>query len=270
MIPFIGILQGRLTASKGRGIQFFPVENWRNEFKIAKEIGFDCMELLVQKDSLKNNPLWFNKGAEEIQELSDIYKIKIISVHGFYEKQSSYRKKLIHLVKQTALIGAKTILIPFFNENILLKKNDKDIARKQLSFALPLCKNLGIKLGIETEMAAEELLDFINSFKHPNIGSYYDIGNMASMNADVVSEIRLLGKLIYGVHVKDRRANDGITVALGEGCANFKSAFNALKQVGYNGPLIIHAARNSKINEISLNKQYFYFTRQTLRRVWHE
>ena len=37
----IGIMQGRLTEPNGRGIQFFPFDNWRPEFEAAKEIGLD-------------------------------------------------------------------------------------------------------------------------------------------------------------------------------------------------------------------------------------
>ena len=33
-----GIMQGRLTSSEGRGIQFFPFENWQKEFFTAQEI----------------------------------------------------------------------------------------------------------------------------------------------------------------------------------------------------------------------------------------
>ena len=70
MIPKIGILQGRLTASNGRGIQFFPTENWENEFELAKKIGFECMELLVKKDSYDKNPLWSRGGVEKTKRLA--------------------------------------------------------------------------------------------------------------------------------------------------------------------------------------------------------
>ena len=31
-----GIMQGRLTEPRGRGIQFFPFENWEREFEDRK------------------------------------------------------------------------------------------------------------------------------------------------------------------------------------------------------------------------------------------
>lgn len=166
------------------------------------------------------------------------------------------------------MVNAKTILIPFFHENILKDEEDKDFVRKQISPVLSLCKELNIRLGIETEIKAEELLEFIKSFNNPQIGSYYDIGNMVSIGVDVTKEIKLLGKHIYSVHIKDRMANGGATIPLGNGCANFEGAFNTLKEIGYNEPLIIHGARKTDNDDIELNREYFNFTKQILEKIY--
>ena len=47
----IGIMQGRLTQPKGRGIQFFPFDNWIEEFKVAKEIGLKEIEFIFDYDN---------------------------------------------------------------------------------------------------------------------------------------------------------------------------------------------------------------------------
>lgn len=259
MIPKIGILQGRLTPSNGRGIQFFPFENWENEFELAKQIGFDCMELLNEFQN--NYPMYSQNGLQEIKKLAIASAIKIESVHGFYEKTESYVTKLKQLIRQSAFIGAKTILIPFFNENILKNKEDKDFARGQISKTLALCKKLNICLGVETEMEANKLLEFIKSFEHPCVGVYYDIGNMASMEVNIPREIKLFGEFIFGVHIKDRLANRGKTVPIGTGCADFKNTFIALKEIGYEKPFILQGARSDKTNDIELNKRYFNFVK---------
>lgn len=58
----IGIMQGRLTQPKGRGIQFFPFDNWIEEFKVAKEIGLKEIEFIFDYDNYKENPLWQDEG----------------------------------------------------------------------------------------------------------------------------------------------------------------------------------------------------------------
>ena len=45
--PKIGIMQGRLSAPKNDRIQFFPKNNWQNEFELCSEIGFSCIEWVV-------------------------------------------------------------------------------------------------------------------------------------------------------------------------------------------------------------------------------
>jgi hypothetical protein len=53
----IGIIQGRLTASGGR-LQAFPVGRWKEEFSVAKEVGFDLIELIVERPLGAPNPVW--------------------------------------------------------------------------------------------------------------------------------------------------------------------------------------------------------------------
>ncbi len=47
----IGIMQGRLTEPKGRGIQFFPFDNWSEEFAIVKEIGSNEIEYMFDYET---------------------------------------------------------------------------------------------------------------------------------------------------------------------------------------------------------------------------
>src|SRR3989344_665289 len=95
----IGILQGRLTPSSGRGIQFFPYENWESEFKIAREIGFDCIELLVKKNEFSKNPLSSLSGIKRINELKQKFKLETPSVHGFYSKDPDYLETLKKIIE---------------------------------------------------------------------------------------------------------------------------------------------------------------------------
>ncbi len=266
-LPKIGILQGRLTASKDGSIQFFPFDNWEKEFEIASMVGFDCIELLVKRDSYERNPLWSAFDVGRITRLSKKFNISIPSVHGFYIKSPEYTDLLIELIKQSAEVGAKKVLLSFFDERALLTKEDKDTALKYIGPALDFAKKHDIVLGVETEMAASELKDFIYSFNHPNIGVYYDIGNMVSMGVDVTREIEFLGDLICGVHVKDRKINGG-SVPIGSGDANFPDIFSALKKIGYSGPFIMQGARDTNVDDIDLNTEYLNSVRDWLEKTY--
>ena len=266
-IPPVGILQGRLTASNGRGIQFFPFEDWEKEFAEASKIGFSAIELLVKSDSYKENPLWTDAGVDRINELKAENNIKTLSVHGFYSKDESYPGVISKLIVNGGRVGAGTVLISFFKENILHDEGDKEFARKQLMGPLRVAAERGIVLGVEAEVVAEELGEFLDSFGSENIKSYYDIGNMVSMGVDVVEEVKFFGKRICGTHVKDRKLH-GESVPIGEGDTDFSAVFTALKEVGYGGAFIMQGARSEAIDDIELNRRYFEYVRELLKKTY--
>jgi len=251
----IGFLQGRLTKSTDGDIQFFPFDNWENEFKIASDLGFDCIELLVKSNSYKENPIWSDAGVGRILELSKKFNLSVPSVHGFYIKKPEYTDILIELIKRSSMVGAQAVLISFFEERALNNMEDKLTAVNLIKPALDIARELNVTLGIETEMPAEELKEFVDMFDSKNVGVYYDIGNMVSMGVDVVKEIELLKNYICGVHIKDRLVGKG-TVPIGEGDSDFPVIFLALKNINYKKPLIFQGARKEGVDDIELNKSY--------------
>ena len=84
-----------------------------------------------------------------------------------------------------------------------------------------------------------EMRDFIDKLNSPYIGSYFDVGNLANFG---VAEhwIAILGKRIARVHVKDYRNEAGGFagfVDLLAGDVNWPAVVEALKAIGYDGPL---------------------------------
>src|SRR3989344_8262366 len=119
MKPEIGVLQGRLTPSRGRGIQFFPEDNWEKEFGDARTIGLSAIELLVRPKGLREHPLMTPDGRARLSELVRSTGITIPSIHGYYVPEEQYASDLLDIVHATAEIGAKVILVSFFHEKKL-------------------------------------------------------------------------------------------------------------------------------------------------------
>ncbi|MEK7133851.1 MAG: sugar phosphate isomerase/epimerase [Patescibacteria group bacterium] len=267
-IPLIGVLQGRLTPPRGRGIQFFPDDNWEQEFQDAKNIGLSAIELLIRPKGLREHPLMTTAGRARLLELSSSTDIAIPSVHGYFQPEEQYATDLLDAVKATAEIGAKAVLVSFFHEKKLSPAPDSTWERAHvlLAPAATAAKGFGVQLGIEAELPAATLLEFISRALAPEaFGVYYDLGNQFACAFPVADEIRLLSDRIVGVHVKDRLPNtdpavESKTVPLGEGCADFGSAFAALKEVGYTRPLIIQGARGEDGDELERIKKYKEFT----------
>ena len=75
----IGIIQGRLTPSDGK-LQCFPYSKWREEFFIAKDVGFDCIELIIERKVGEPNPIWQKGGVKEIISASKESGIQVLSL----------------------------------------------------------------------------------------------------------------------------------------------------------------------------------------------
>ena len=61
-----GIIQGRLTKSPKGILQYFPKNKWKNEFKDAKKLGFNFIEIFADRTFNPLNPIWNDKGLNQI------------------------------------------------------------------------------------------------------------------------------------------------------------------------------------------------------------
>ncbi len=266
-IPPIGVLQGRLTPSRGRGIQFFPDDNWEREFEDAASIGLSSIELLIRPQGLRTHPLMSTEGRARLKELTVSTGVTVPSVHGYFQAEDQYPGDMLDAVRATAEIGARVMLISFFKEKKLSSTADDTWKRAHelLAPVAAAAKESGVQLGIEAELPAATLVQFISRALAPEaFGVYYDLGNQCAYGFPVAEEILQLNERIVGVHVKDRLPNndpavESKTVSLGQGCADFKGAFSALKEIGYSRPLIIQGARGEDGDELRRNKTYKEF-----------
>lgn len=275
--PLIGILQGRLTLPNGRGIQFFPEENWEQEFYSAHDIGLSCIEPLVRPTNLRSNPLMTAEGRARLKELSRETGVSIPSVHGYTPRGETYEQDLVDIVRATKEVGADVLLISFFNDGRLSSTPDEtwERAHRMIRAGAREAVAHGVRLGIEAELPAETILDFISRAETPEaFGVYYDLGNQFACGFPVIDELHLLGPLVVGVHIKDRLPNtdsshESASVPIGEGSADFPAAFKALRDIGYNRPLIFQGARGEDGKEKELYGRYLATVRAICDTVWN-
>jgi sugar phosphate isomerase/epimerase len=105
----------------------------------------------------------------------------------------------------------------------------------------------GIGLLLETgQEPANELLEFIQELQSPTVGINFDPANMILYGlGDPIAAIKMLGRWIRHVHVKDAIASElpgqewGTEVPFGTGQVGAKKFLNALRAIAYTGSLII-------------------------------
>lgn len=115
-----------------------------------------------------------------------------------------------------------------------------------LAQAASLASDAGITLAFETGQESADLLRLtLDDLKAPNLKVNFDPANMLLYDmGDPIRAVEILAPDIRSVHVKDARRPKspgawGEEVPLGEGEVDIRRFLQALKAVGYAGPLMI-------------------------------
>jgi hexulose-6-phosphate isomerase len=249
----LGIMQGRLSPPISDRIQAFPGDAWRDEFQRCRDLGLCCLEWIFEFSSMHQNPICSDSGISEILSLAKKYDVHVNSLIAdyFMEKRlfGNDKSEIEHsigmlkfLIEQCRKCGIPIIELPFVDSSAIKGKRDKQQIIENLREPLVMAKESDIKISFETSLPPVDFREFILAFRPFHVFVNYDMGNSASSGYDPDEEIRLLGKYIINVHIKDRVSGGG-TVPLGEGDTPFLKIFKLLFQLGYKGDFILQAAR---------------------------
>ena len=227
-------------------------------FRDAKESGYDGVEMwLVPKGGLTFDAT--EGELAEYRELAAAYGLKICSVAvtppggamtGTGEAQAEFLRWAVRGMEIAAALGAKTVLQTtdfqpevyyedaYRNGIASLRRLAPEVEKRGLRFALEFIWN-GF-LFSPLEMRA-----FLAAVDSPNIGFYFDPGNMAVFQKPE-HWARALGPFIKQVHLKDwkGRPRNGEWTPLLQGEIDFPAVMAELHRAGYTGPLVSEVARN--------------------------
>jgi len=246
-------MQGRLSPPLPDNPQCFPMTRWRVEFALARGLGFDSVEWLFDATSISSNPLLSASGRLEAQSLAEGAGVAIASVCADYfkgggllsadlETAERSRTLLKDVIRAAAGIGAGCVVLPMVEGASLKSADARARTRDALKDVLALSTSLGVRVGVETDIPAKDLLPWLESFDQNRPEVCYDLGNAASSGFPIEREIAMLARWVVEVHVKDRPLG-GPNVPLGTGAVNFKSSLAALKRSGYSGLLVFETVR---------------------------
>ena len=271
--PSIGIIQGRLTSSRGRGIQFFPFDEWEEEFKKTAEVGLNEIEFIFDLERYVENPLWSQEGITRIENQISKTKVIVKSVcadffmrfppnNRYFTENAYFWLLLKRLTQNVGQIGAKVVEVPLLADSSLNTAEKRTDFIDFLNLCLPMARNRGITIAIETDLPPKDLL-FLALVFNGEVRLVYDIGNSASLGYSPTEEIEMLGEHIISVHVKDRTLGGG-TVPLGTGAVDFDEVFSMLAKKKYQGSFILQATRGEDGKEIETVAEQITFLRKHL------
>lgn len=251
-----GIMQGRLTPSNGRGIQFFPFENWRKEFYLAEEMGLQEIEWIFDYEKYEENPIWSKAGLAELKKILSETKINVRSVcFDYFMRRPFYKYKerqteifeencemAYRVIDSLAEIKGQLLEVPMVDDSSLNTEEERRLAINFIEEIAVYAKQRNIMIGLETDLAPGDFTEFLNKITSCYIYANFDSGNSSGIGYDPNEEIPALGERIGNVHIKDRKYH-GMTTALGTGSADFDAVFCNLGRIGYNKSFILQAAR---------------------------
>ena len=246
-------MQGRLTPSIGRGIQFFPFDNWEQEFSIGKKVRIDEIEFIFDFDRYAKNPLWTKEGKDNIRSLIAETGVEVRHIcadffmrRPFFRVSEEERKENVEILKAliqaASEIGSVGIEIPLVDNSSIKTQEEEDAFVASIQECLPLAEEKHIVIGLEIDYPPQKFTALLRRFDHPLMKANYDSGNSAGLGYEPHEEITTIGSLLSNVHIKDRKFQ-GTTVPLGTGSTDFEAFFRGLKEVEYKGSFILQVAR---------------------------
>ena len=249
----LGFMQGRLSDLVDGKIQSFPINNWRNEFIQAQELGFHLIEWTVDYDKIEYNPLFNEREVDSVIDLSERYKVSIQSVTLdiwmqqppwiVQERREELWDTYCRLLKNIKDVGISILVLPLVdNSSIQGLADDSNVISCIKRFG-DLAVGYGLQCAIESDFESERLRSLVDALGKDVFGINYDIGNSALLGYDPEEELQTYHDLILNVHIKDRVLG-GTTVPLGSGAANIGKVLNGLEKRGYKGNYILQTARD--------------------------
>jgi hexulose-6-phosphate isomerase len=164
------------------------------------------------------------------------------------EKRAKGLAALKTALKDAKAYGATTVLlVPGKVSNKETENHDQVWSRSQAEVrkVLPLAERLGVKIAIEVVWndfitTPEELIRYVDEFKSPVVGAYFDCSNMIRYGVKPSEWIRKLGKRMLkfdfkGFSMQKFREKQNPWVPIGEGSEDWPAILEALAEIGYNG-----------------------------------
>lgn len=217
------------------------------KMKAVKEAGFDGVEMNSHMDQ------------EEVLRARDQTGLVIPSVCGakhwnkpLTDSDPKVRAEgleaLLQTLRDAKRYGATSVLlVPGIVTKQVSYDEAWDRSRVEIGKALPLATELGVKIAVENVgnqflLSPLEAARYVDEFHSPFVGWHFDVGNNFSNGGWPEQWIRILGKRIQKIHIKEfvrRQRNQPPSkpgpVRLLEGDNDWPAIMKAVDAIGYEG-----------------------------------
>jgi hexulose-6-phosphate isomerase len=224
-----------------------PNATHRDRLELASKCGFQGVEI--------DSP-----GTPHLDELVRASKETGVVVHGVIDSvhwhqplsdpDEKVRAKgleaLLQALRDAHTVGADTVLlVPGVVREGVSFQQCWERSQAEITKAIPTAEKCGVRIAIEVVWnnfitTPEQLIHYVDSFKSPWVGAYFDCSNMIRYGVSSADWIRKLGKRMLkfdfkGFSLKRYNAKLNPWVEIGEGDENWSEILKALTEIGYDG-----------------------------------
>lgn len=279
-------MQGRLSPRSDGRYQSHPILHWQSEFFIAKTLGLDLIEFILDSWSLEFNPLLSEQGIAQIKQVVQRSGVGVKSICAdvfmdYTFAQSSANPDAVQAKPEKALsllqqaidaavaLGIRDIVIPCVDRSSL---PCQDSQARFVERITPLCIraiNEGVRINIEADWLPAVFANVLDAIGRDKVWVNYDSGNSSSLGYDPREEFAAYGANISDFHIKDR-LQGGASVELGTGDADFDFIIHWLQSQQFAGQLIFQAARGEHfVDDLALVRSQVAWFKDKWQQVSH-
>ena len=238
------------TRSLKKGIMWGSIgigQTIMEKFQAAKDAGFDGVEVMSHLD------------RNEVLKASDATGLPVPSVCGamhwkflLSDPDPGIREQGLAALKlsleDASVYGADTVLLVPGRVNDKVSYDDCwNRTVEEIKKVIPMAIDLKVKIALENVwnnflISPMEAASFVDQFKSPYVGFYFDCGNVLVYGWPE-QWIKILNRRIAKVHIKEfsnkianaQGKSAGFKVNLQEGDVNWSAVMKALDDIGYSG-----------------------------------
>lgn len=250
-----------------------PTDNWSKLFDMAKQAGYDFVEIAIDESDERLGRLKWDKRTRHHFHQSAVdagvgLNSIVLSAHRRFPMGSddtNTRQRAIDILYQAVDFAVETGFrmiqlagyYVFYEAHI---DNNYSYFCDSLNDAIEYASQAGVMLALENVdgediLSIEKIMHFVEKFNSPYLQVYPDVGNLAGNGLNVVSELQLAQGHLVGIHLKDVQPNVFRRISFGEGIVPFVDVFQSLAQIEYKGNFLIEMWNDNASDSIQIAQQ---------------